>query len=506
MSKIFVLGTGPLLEAGNSIMSGQCLRTWHFCAPLIANGHSVHLMTVPIPGTTEDAAEPPVRDAHYRDQPYKRLLNNAPNRILPIIQAEIEAIKPHAIVGVNAYPAFLLAELDRPEPFWADLNGWTMAEGQVRAAVVGHDREFGHFWRMEALTLLRGDRFSTVTDRQAHALYGEMAALGRLDHRNFEEDFATAVPNAVYPDYANLRRTAEMPRIIADQVPNEALICLWSGGFNSWTDIETLTAGMGEALQREKSLYFVCTGGAIKGHDEVTYKHFEQLAARRFPAGRCVQLGWVELADVLALHAYANVGINIDGPNVETRFGARNRLTNMLGAGLPVMTTRGTEIADWIERQELGCVFKSGDAAELAIALTQSVREATSWRLRAARARQRALSDFAPQRTLETFLRWIEKPAVARDKAAGPVSDAYSSTAQLRSWVHRRIKDEMPFAASAPPADHSSSGVARPAPVSRASAEVPVDEFRTGTSESAQSLSPNSSIWERLFSNKGGKR
>ncbi|HMX61502.1 MAG TPA: hypothetical protein PKD58_00375, partial [Candidatus Sumerlaeota bacterium] len=54
--KIFVLGTGPLLESGARVMSGQCLRTWHFCKPLLDAGHAVELMTVPIPGTTTDDA------------------------------------------------------------------------------------------------------------------------------------------------------------------------------------------------------------------------------------------------------------------------------------------------------------------------------------------------------------------------------------------------------------------------------------------------------------------
>lgn len=443
MSRIFVLGTGPLLEEGAKIMSGQCLRTWHFCGPLLAAGHRVHLMTVPIPGTTRDESEPPIEEAEFRRHRYGRLLSNDPARIMPLVQTAIERLKPEAVVGINAWPAFLLAQMDGGLPLWADLNGWTMAEGLVRAAVVGHDREFGHFWRTEALTLLRADRFSTVTERQGYALQGELAMLGRLDHRNFAEDFVSFVPNAIYPPYAELKRVEGVPDFLREKLPADAKICLWSGGFNSWTDVETLTAGFARAMQEEPSLHLVCTGGAVHGHDELTYEKFRVLAAERFPEGRCLQLGWTDFAEVLALHACAIVGINIDGDNVETRFGARNRLTNMLGAGLPVMTTRGTEVAEWIEKHEAGCVFAGGDGEVLAARLVEAVREQSAWRERGTRARTRALQEFAPENTLREFLSWAEAPALSAEKQDHGAGQ--HPPGRLRRWVLRQCENPLPF-------------------------------------------------------------
>ncbi|CAN5451234.1 hypothetical protein BH09SUM1_BH09SUM1_06310 [soil metagenome] len=449
MSKIFLLGTGPLLEDGARIMSGQCLRTWHFAAPLIEAKHEVTMMTVPIPGATRDEAEPPTERAAFRDRVYTKLLSNDPARILSVIAREIADVKPDAIVGVNAFPAFLLAKLNLEIPFWADLNGWTMAEGMTRAAVVGHDRDFGHFWRMEAQTLLAADRFSTVTERQAYALYGELAMIGRLDESNFAEDFACAVPNAVYPDYASLKRSPGVPEFLRGKLPDDAAICLWSGGFNTWTDVDLLTRALANAMAQEPRLHFVSTGGAVHGHDESTYEKFTRLAAERLPAGRSHQLGWVDFPQVLDLHACAHVGINIDGDNVETRFGARNRLTNMLGAGTPVLTTQGTEIAKWIEDNEAGAVTPQ-DASFIARGIGGSIRMAEAWEARAAGARDLAMRDFAAQYTLIKFLEWAAAPHRAPRSAA-----PHSATKNLRGWVQDRCAEPVPFSAPIGPAPHN---------------------------------------------------
>lgn len=443
MAKIFLLGTGPLLEAGARVMSGQCLRTWHFAAPLLEAGHQVRLMTVPIPGATRDEVDPPVEQATYQGHRYQKLLSNAEHRVLELIRAE--ALRADAVVGVNAWPAFLAARAleGARVPFWADLNGWTMAEGQIRAATLGHDRDYGHFWRTEVRTLLVADFFSTVSQRQADALYGELATLGLLTHDTFAEEIAGAVPNAVYPDYVKLERTTAIPSVLQGRVGPLDSVILWSGGFNSWTDVDLVTEALGRALSEEPTLHFVSTGGPVIGHDEETHRRFEERARERLPAERWHPLGWVDFEDVLALHAFATVGINVDGRNTETRFGARNRLTNMLGAGLPVVTTMGTEVAEWIERNHAGEVVPQGDATALAGALVRSARDRELWQERAVQARTAALHDFAAANTLRGFLSWAANPRrrPGRDAPPEPGDAAF----HLRRWALAKSSEALPF-------------------------------------------------------------
>jgi len=416
MGRFLVIGTGPLLEEQETrFVSGQSLRTLHFVRPLRAAGHDVKLATVPILGE-----DPATANAAYSSRStidrirYKAFTTQDEARIVAMIRGVLDRNDYDGVVGINAYPAFLLARARPSVPFWADLNGWTLGEGVTRAAVVGHDRDLDHFWRLEAETLLAADRFSTVSQRQADALCGELAVVGRYGRRTFEWPFACSVPNAVYPVFGQLDR---QPRSSpAPGIDAADFVVLWSGGFNTWTDVGMLAEGLAAAMEAVPTLHFVATGGAVHGHDDRTYGRFQELAAARLPRGRTHLLGWVETPLVAALHARANVGINIDSPNLETRFGARNRLTNMLGAGVPVLTTRGTEIAEWIEAQRAGEVIPPGNPAALAAALADAAANPARWDRRARRARQRAQEAFAPAATLGDFLSWCEAPARAPDR------------------------------------------------------------------------------------------
>lgn len=462
--KLCVVGTGPLLDPGARVFSGQCLRTWHFAAPLIAAGHQVHLATIPIPGATIDDGRVASEWA-YRDHTYTRFHTNDAAQIRPVLAKEIETLQPDALIGINTYPAYLLASIERDEPLWADLNGWTMAEGQIRSAALGNDRDFGHFWRQEVAILLRADRISTVSERQADATWGEMAMVGRLNHLNAAEPLTCVVPNAVYPDFGQLTRDVSRRHpILEGRVPQDAVICLWSGGFNSWTDVDALAWALGEAMKREARLCFVATGGPIVGHDELTYRRFLDAAALCIPPDRCHLLGWVDYETMLALHGCCHFGLSLDGMNVETRFGARNRLTNMLGAGLPIVTSRGPEIAEWIVANGAGEVVPLGDREALAGALARGVADGPAWEERARAARVAACRDFAPDRTIAPLLEWLQVPGPAADRVAYSDSDEhYSSTARLRSYLERRLGEPIPFEAPRPPVSGGAVEVPDPA-------------------------------------------
>ncbi|MBX3729860.1 MAG: glycosyltransferase [Candidatus Sumerlaeia bacterium] len=445
MARLLVVATGPLLDAPDTrLVSGQCLRTMHFVRPLRAAGHDVHLLTVPIPGTESGEDKAP-RQEHTPDGiAYTAFATHDEAHIVPHLRRLLASERFDACVGVNAWPAYLLARAEPAPPFWADLNGWTMAEGQTRATLVGHDRDLDHFWRLEVGVLLAADRFSTVSARQADALHGELALVGRLNSLTFDWPFAEAVPNAVHALYAGLQRGTIKPNDWPTEVPRDRPVVLWSGGFNTWTDIGMLADALERALASEPTLHFAATGGAVQGHDDSTFERFKALARERLPADRCALLGWVPTGQVLALHAGAAVGINIDSRNTETRFGARNRLTNMLGAGLPVATTRGTEIAEWIERHGAGAVVEPGDAGALAAALVEAARSREAWATRAAEARRRALHDFAPEETLKRFLDWCEAPSRAPDReAAGSARGTEVRELEARRWAALKAAGEV---------------------------------------------------------------
>lgn len=431
MSRLLLLGTGPLLEDPVVVFSGQCLRTWQFTAPLLEAGHEVSLCTIPIPGANAEE-EGIATEGSYRGFRYRRFLTNNPDRIRKNLGELIADFRPDGIVGVNGYPAYLAALVAGDVPFWADLNGWTLAEGIVRNAAVQHDRDFPHFWKTEVSTVLRGDYFSTVTERQLFALEGELAVLGRLDRFAAGRSLGCVVPNAIYPDYEKLERRNSLPTWLVEQFPSARRLLLWSGGFNSWTDIPVLLDALALVLNLHPDLLFVSTGGAILGHDEETYRRFLELANEKLPAGRWSALGWVPMERVLELHACASAGVSLDGDNLETRYGARNRLTNMLAAGMPVATTRGTEIAAWIEAGGYGAVCELGSCEAFAGAIERALG------IDGAKGHDAVRRAFSPAETLGPFLRWCRQPMRAPSAPDGPEG--------LRRLLAAEAAKPLPFA------------------------------------------------------------
>ena len=231
----------------------------------------------------------------------------------------------------------------------------------------------------------------------------------------------STIPNAASEDFVALAPSATTApterRFRGRLFPPDAFAILWSGGFNTWTDVRTLAAALSLAMEQEPRVHFVATGGAIPGHDEMTYDSFLSEMQKTGFLDRCHMLGWVEARDLPSLYAECDLGINIDGRNYETLFGARNRLTNMMALGLPVLTTHGTEISEIIEEHKLGYVVRIGQVDELVDAIVKACRSLTDRRLFAARARKFCAEYFSYDATTRPLQQWIASPALAPDNA-----------------------------------------------------------------------------------------
>jgi len=423
MSRIAVIGTGPLQEEGVRFFSGQCLRTRHFVRPLLDSGHTVHLITHPINDQQFIAGSDPLcTEADFRGLHYYRLHSNDAELILPEIERQLNAFRPDGVFGINPYPASLACRQRYRAPVWADMNGYVPAEGQTHCALYESDGILEHFWRMEKEVVRRADRISTVSRLQRFATLGELAILGRLNRYNFAYPLVTFVPNAVSERFRAFNPPP--PVLRGKEVAEDAFILLWSGGFNTWTDIDTLHAVLERVMEAHPEFHFAATGAYIAGHDERTYYRFEQMAAGSRHARQYHLLGWVETEVVDALFGESNLGINIDSRNYETLFGARNRLTNMMACGLPVLTTRGTEISHDIEDEEAGLVTSIGDVEGLVRHIENGIRDREALASLGRKGREWALDEFSYERTTHDAVEWAKKPAWAPDNAERLLRDS----------------------------------------------------------------------------------
>ena len=420
MKKILAIGSGPLLEKGVKKIGGHCLRTWHFVKPLLDDGHRVSLVTLPIP----DRARPPemFRESSekrkYEGLPYIAFLKEDPEYLYPFLSSEIDRFKPDCIIGVNTHPSGVAAKAAAHTPLWADLNGWAMAEGQTRARLDGSDKFLHHFWRDERDSARRADRFSTVTKNQKYALMGELAALGRFNRHTFDYPFAEVVENAVNPMFTQPAPSEYAAELKGDKIPRDAFVVLWSGGFNTWTDVNLLYEALSTAMEKDERIYFVSTGGSIDGHDEKTYTDFHKLLAASPFRKRFFLLGWVEAEYLPGIYAESDIGINVDAVNYETLFGARNRITNMLAAGLPVVTTLGTEISHTIRKKDLGRATPLGDPRAFAEAILELSSNKFLIREMSEKVKDYALEKYSYEYTTKPVREWVQNPEPAPDNQA----------------------------------------------------------------------------------------
>ena len=409
LPKLLAFGSAPLPFEPLRLQRSGNLRTWQFVKPLLDAGHEVRLLAARTPGSYPKDVPPVVEKhtgkLHYVSLTMERFIDAA------FLQQQHDDFAPDAVLGINTFPASRAAALDTECPIWCDLNGWVMAEAQTKAATYDDDRYLSHFWNLERPILDRADVISAVSQAQAHALVGELATRGRLSGRMVGYEMCRHIPNALVETDTPI----QPGRIRGHLVPSDAFVLLWVGGYNTWTDIDLLFDALDHTMARLPDLHFVSTGGALKGHDEVTFERFRKRIAASSFASRVHFAGWVPTAQVPSYYAESDLGCNVDRASYETTFGARNRINDMLKAGLPILTTLGTEISRQLADRSLVLTAKLGDAAGFAQQILWAHGHRQGLRAMGRDAKLFAQSTYSYARTTRPLVQWARSPSRAPD-------------------------------------------------------------------------------------------
>jgi glycosyltransferase involved in cell wall biosynthesis len=407
--RILVLGVGPLPAENPPVLHGSCHRTWQFVRPLADDGHDVTLAAIRIPDPR--LAGPPVEE-HDRFG-FRYLLMDEASRFRDddFMRGLLREVRPDAVIGANVYPACRACELDPGVPVWADINGYIMGEAQAKAHLEDNDGYVHHFWSQMRPALLRADIFSTCSGPQRHALIGELGAAGRLSRRNLGYDLVRAVPNA--------REAGEYtpgPGVLRGRVcPRNAFIVLAPGVLNVWWDVDVSVRALESAARECSRLHFVCLGGKVTHQDEKSFPRFEALLRASEFADRFHFVGWVPANEVGAYLLEADAGFSVDKDCYESVFGARNRITEMLKAGLPPVSTLGTEITRLVRDHGVGLVSPIGDASSLARNLLRAAENPAELEDMGRRAKDLFRERFTIEATVGPLLDWAREPRRAPD-------------------------------------------------------------------------------------------
>jgi len=430
----------PMPFENDTKVYGTGIRTWQFLKPLLSGGHQVCVCNYAIPSAyANDFASIFQKDFEVKDSKNgtarqsgkTNLPCNFDYNILTADDFEnIELIKklytdfePDCIIGCSFYPSYIASRLasylenenqagSARMPLWADLFGHVMAEAQARAFADDDDGCLFHYWNSEYNIITTADIFSCVSDRQKYALAGELGAAGRLNKYTSGYEFAHTIACGMPPE--EFIHTKNVIRG-AGGVDKEDFVILWTGGYNTWTDVDTLFKGLEKAMKTNPYIKFVSTGGEIPEQDTKTYPRFLSMIENSGFRNNFIMRGWIAGEDVPNYYFEADAGINIDKDIYEVRLGSKNRILDWMRAGLTVLSSNVCELTEIIEREKIGYTFKPQDVQDLAgkiLYLAKNRDEAAS---RAEAAKKYGFEHFSFEATTKALAEWAGMPFFAPD-------------------------------------------------------------------------------------------
>jgi len=403
MSRLLLIGCGPLPHPAARSTSFAQLRAAHFHAALQADGHALTTLLIGPPGPPTPGVE-----AWAEGDP-----------ALPARLARL-AEEADAVITAGPYlPARLAAQAPIEAPLWIDLPGDPFAEldallrrGPLPAARLAAALSAAHG------PLRRADALSTISQRQRLATLGELAAIGRIGEGAPE---VSTLPIAALTDWPPLPpRPVEGPLRVA-----------LSGAFNAWFDEEAAISGLEAALAAMPALGVISTGGGVPGFFEEGARRWASFAARH--PRRVQHHGWVDHAAIPALLAPARVGLCLDRAGLEPELGSRTRALLFAHLGMALVASPRTELVAALAADHPGAVFpvEDADPATLIEALTAAGRSTVEAR----RALQRDVADrFAPLPLAAPLRAWARAPRRA-DIQSDPMGVLLAENARLRDAI-----------------------------------------------------------------------
>jgi polysaccharide biosynthesis protein PslH len=314
------------------------------------------------------------------------------------LQRVHDAFRPDVVLAAGGYHAArVVTLLTSDQPRFIDLAGDLSAEGQVRAAEAG-DSVLADYLAVLSRALRSGDAFSVVGPSQRLALLGQLGLAGRLTGARLGEEPIAVVPLAAAGPEA------------APPLPAEGLRVLWSGGYNTWMDGDTLLAGLEQAMARRSDVVFVSTGGAIAGHHEEGHRRFwARVRASPF-AARFVDHGRLPRGEATRALVDSHVVLSISRRSLEAELGSRQRVVEAMAYGRPVITTGLGDLAATVEETGAGAVVPAGDPAALAGALVRFAEDRGALAAAASHARAAWQSRFTDSATTTGLAAWVRAP------------------------------------------------------------------------------------------------
>ena len=272
--------------------------------------------------------------------------------------------------------------------------------------------------------LLRiGDFFLCAGERQRDFWLGMLAAAGRLNRFTYADDPLFRNLLAVVPfglPTESPCRSAPLLRGVHPGLGDADRILLWGGGVWEWLDPLTVIRSMERVSAKRNDVKLLFMGLRHPNPGVQPTRMLGQaiaLARSLDLEGRSVFFNpdWVPYERRQDALLEADVGVSAHLEHAEARFAFRTRLLDYLWAGLPVVCTRGDELAETIEARGAGFVVAPGDAAGWAETLLRFLDDDAVHR-QCRIAAQNLAREMTWPRVLAPLVEFCRRPTAAADR------------------------------------------------------------------------------------------
>lgn len=285
--------------------------------------------------------------------------------------------------------------------------------------------------------LVRGDFFLCASQKQRDFWLGQLAGMGRVNARVYDQDpsldsLIEVVPFGIQDDPPVQRRHG-----IKGTVPGISStdkVILWGGGIYNWFDPLTLIRAVGRlsSTHPEVRLFFMGLKHPNPGVPDMRIAwEARELADELGLTDRIVFFneGWVPYHERADLLLDADVGVSTHFHHIETAFSFRTRILDYLWCSLPIVATQGDAFGDLIAQRGLGVAVPPEDEEALVQALERMLYDEEA-RAAATSAIQVVAQEYRWSRVLQPLVDFCRTPLRAPDLVerlggAGAVAHAF---------------------------------------------------------------------------------
>lgn len=225
--------------------------------------------------------------------------------------------------------------------------------------------------------ITRGDFFMCASEKQRDFWLGNLASLGRLNPKVYDDDASLRRVLDVVPfgiPESPPEQTGPAFREVVPGIGAEDKVLLWGGGIYNWFDPCTLIRAVGELRDAIPTLRLLFMGTKHPNADVPEMR----VAVEAVALAEELDLvdshvffndGWVPYDDRHNFLLEADLGVSTHFQHIETAFSFRTRVLDYIWAGLPIISTDGDALSSIVRERGLGLTVPEQDVDALAEAI-----------------------------------------------------------------------------------------------------------------------------------------